>query len=81
MKTTTTVTVCKCDRCGYIKDEEKEHTDGVSGEMTIKYDGHLGGRTWQGDWGGSSHKGEAWICHKCTRDFLDFLVGNMGHGR
>lgn len=76
MITTKTVTVCTCDRCGAVRDEEKEFADGVSGEMKLKYSGHTGGRSWQGDWGGTNHNGEAWLCQSCAREFLDFMRGN-----
>lgn len=74
MKTTTTVTVCTCDRCGYVKDDAGEVEKGVSGEMNVQYKGHIGGKTWQGDWGGYSPSGTIWLCYQCAQDFCDFLA-------
>lgn len=69
-----TVTVCTCDRCGKEGDTE----DGCMspheyGGLTIKYNGHISGITWQGDAGGVVYKGEKWLCLSCTKDFLKFV--------
>ncbi|WP_061957159.1 hypothetical protein [Cupriavidus pauculus] len=70
---TRTITIKECDRCG---NEIASIDAGANewGETTIKYQGHTGGRTYDGSAGGVNHKGEALLCLKCTRGFLAFMA-------
>lgn len=72
-KTTSTVITAVCDRCKRQGDTSQDSGHGEWGELKVTYDGFIAGRTWQGDAGGVTHKGNAWLCLWCTRDFLAFL--------
>ena len=62
-----------CDRCGSQFDKATFEHAPEYGEMNLQWSGHISGRTWQGDSAGIVHKGKAWLCLACTRDFLAFM--------
>lgn len=74
-KVSYTATSVKCDRCGSTDDSSIMAGRSEWGETLVKYSGHTGGRTYAGDAGGLSHKGDAWLCLRCTREFLGFMGG------
>lgn len=77
-KTTKTVTVAVCDRCKREGDTSEMEGRQEWGEMTVGYRGHTGGRTLQGDAGGSSYEGKKWLCLHCAKAFLHFMSGQEG---
>lgn len=72
-RTTRQVFECVCDRCKKEGDTENEKGTQEFGGVTIKYNGHVSGRTWQGDAAGVVHKGEKWLCLDCTKAFVAFM--------
>lgn len=71
-----TVTTLICDRCGSRHDKDKLMAGNSWGEMTVKWNGHTGGRAWNGDAGGMNYADEAWLCEHCTHAFLVFMRTN-----
>lgn len=72
-KTTKTVTVVECDRCGSTEDTGITEGRQAWGELNLVYKGHTGGRSWDGAGGGCNLEGKVWLCMNCTDDFLRFM--------
>lgn len=68
-----TTTTLICDRCGSRHDKAKYY-DGYSwGELNVQWSGDKGGRGHDGSAGGVRLKGSAWLCERCTDEFLAFI--------
>lgn len=65
-----TITIHKCDRCGYEAKNPYEYIDGECGELTVAYKGSIG----QGC-GGINIRECKWLCLKCTKQFIEFMAG------
>lgn len=70
---TKTVTTYQCDRCGHETNSSDDRRSNVEGCCKVKWDGHEGGSTWQGDWGGVCFKGDSWLCYDCQKEFRKFM--------
>lgn len=68
-----TIVIKVCDRCKARHNRDDLMKGNSWGETNLTYSGHQGGRSWQGDAGGVSHNGKAWLCEACTTDFLKFM--------
>lgn len=71
-KVTTTIMVC--DRCGSQHAETPGPKETEWGHLSVKWDGHKAGRTFSGDVGGISIKGESWLCLSCASAFEAFMA-------
>ena len=62
-----------CDRCGHETTDSSDRRGNEEGSLTITWRGSRGGASYNGDWGGVNHKGDGWLCMRCTDDFLEFM--------
>lgn len=84
---TETTTIDICDRCGSRHTRSYYMSGNSWGQLTLAWSGDMGGRAWDGAAGGTSLKGQAWLCLQCAHDFLHFMrpvhrveLGNAGAG-
>lgn len=71
-----TSTIYICDRCNHETNNSDDRRGQVEGSCKLVWSGHEGGCTMQGDWGGVTFKGDAWLCFDCQRDFRSFMEGS-----
>ena len=64
----TTITIHKCDMCGYETKNTDQYIDGERGELTVAYKGSIGQ-----DCGGVNIQECKWLCLRCTKKFIDFM--------
>lgn len=62
-----------CDRCGFQSDTESPMIGNECGNATVTYRAQKGARSWNGDMGGASSKGELFLCLGCRDDFMLFI--------
>ena len=67
-----TETTYVCDRCG-TESSSADFSDGSScGKASITVDGSIGGKTYDGAWGGYGVKLDDLVCFKCLKEFQVF---------
>lgn len=66
-----TKTIYKCDCCG-LESESRDFQDANNlGHSFIKVNGHEGGRSYDGSWGGVNHRIDLLMCWKCSRELRE----------
>lgn len=73
MKKEVKTVVAICDKCGNEGDTANSNDRNEWGEIFVKFKGHLGGRSYSGDAGGTNYEGRKWFCLDCTKKFLEFI--------
>jgi len=62
-----------CDKCGR-ESHNKDFNDGSScGSFELKLEGHVGGRSFDGSWGGVSHSISMDLCFDCGTKLMQNL--------
>lgn len=68
-----TVTHYFCDRCGKKSDSRDFRTENEMGSAVLQLQGHVGGRSMMGDWGGYNVASKSLICFECIDSFQKWL--------
>lgn len=67
-----------CDRCGWDSEKTPRQPRDDFGDLTVQWNGSIGGYSCMGDSAGTTLKDKAWLCLECTRDFLAFINQKAG---
>lgn len=70
----------ECDGCGMTSDRKDFHTGFECGNAEVSINGNKGAKTFVGDWGGTSYKGEYYLCFQCGVRVRDFITKTLKEG-
>ena len=67
-----TKTIYTCDCCGRESDRDDFNNGSECGSSKLSIAGSIGGRSYNGGWGGANHSIKQLLCFQCARRLINF---------